>query len=188
MNVCQQFQREVKDAPHGTITGYATYRCRCLPCTDAWRDYAREYARESRAGGRRTVKATATLKHLEVLLGYGLTQHAIADAAGLSQQCIANIVSGRNKRVTLRTEDAVLGVTMDEFVTGHNVPATKVQALVKAMERAGFTRAEIDRMLGRQLQLGNRSHVYYRTFERVRTLYRLLAHKGLVPAYVLEEV
>ena len=40
-------------APHGTITGYSTYGCRCLPCTAALTEYRREQRARARARAHR---------------------------------------------------------------------------------------------------------------------------------------
>ncbi len=32
-------------AAHGTISRYTNDACRCIPCTDSWRDYYRSYRR-----------------------------------------------------------------------------------------------------------------------------------------------
>lgn len=177
--------------PHGTITGYTTYHCRCLACTNAWRDYMREYARHSRAGEPRTVPASETRAYVQTLIDGGLTQHAIAAACGVSQQCITNLLSGRTRRVTHRVTHALMGVEIGEATPGHNVPVWKAERIIEALTGSGFSEADIARMLGcksGKLQIGRGPRVFWRSYHRLATLYRLLAMRGLVPAALVGEL
>ena len=72
------------------------------------------------------------------------------------------------------------------------MPAEKARRLIAVMAEAGVDRAQVTEALRYEsrhsFRLTRRAYVQRLTWQRVVTLYRLLARQGLVPADLLEEV
>lgn len=167
---------------HG-ITAYKS-GCRCDTCRAEQAAYMREY----RAGRRRRVDATETREHLERLVEYGHTPASIAAASGVSEQTIADIWRGVFKGTGPNVADAILAVPLTAAPSGVLIPAHATNRLFRAIHEAGYTRQQIDAMLGTKYEPGRAKWVRDITWRRVRILYLLLARRGEVPASLLHEV
>lgn len=70
---------------------------------------------------------------------------------------IAEIRSGKKRRIRKRTETRILSVTAEAVFGGAKVPAARTWRLINRLLNEGFTRGEIARRLGYRrpaLQLG----------------------------------
>jgi hypothetical protein len=175
------------------ITAYTQTKCRCAACTAAWRVYGREWYRDNRDHGPRTVSSAATIRRLNQLFREGHTSGSISAATGVSTKTIRNLMSPKPQKVLRATEEAILSITIDEPPSGgrHKVSARRVAPLIAMIRSAGFSYASIERVakISQAWRIVNRrKHVQWTTYLRVRTMYELLARQGKVPASLLEEV
>ncbi len=172
---------------HGTNRRYGA-GCRCVPCRAAHSRYVSERRREHAAGIRRRVPADEAREYVATLVALGASRAAIATAAGLSVQTVSEIARGRVATVYASTADRILGVTLSDLSGRHVIPNTTAREILRALQAAGFTRAEVARMTGRayaSLGEARSSRIRVSTERRIVALYRLLARQGRVP-YRLE--
>ncbi len=175
------------------ITAYTQARCRCEECTEAWRTYGRDWYRDRRDYGPRTVSSATTIKRLEQLFREGHTSGSVSAATGVSTKTILNLMRRHPRRVRRVTEDALLSFPVDETPSGgrHKVAASRVAPLIDAIRLAGFSYVRLERAAGINQAwhiVHRRKHVQWITYLRIRTMYALLARQGKVPASLLEEV
>jgi hypothetical protein len=178
---------------HGTITGYTTHKCHCELCTGAWRDYARQWARDNRAGRQRLTGAAETRRHLLRLIARGHTAHSIESMTGLSDQAILHILSRKTTRVRHDTADSILSVALDDLPGPRSLtPAKPARLLLQQMRRSGIPAKDVVAMLGYRpsssIPTARNPRILARNHRRVCVLYELLARQGRVPASLLEEV
>lgn len=178
---------------HGSITGYTTYKCRCRSCRQAWRDYARQWARERRQGRMRLVDVAETRDHLLRLVDGAHTAHSIENMTGLSDSAILNILTLKTKRVKHDTADRVLAVGLDDLPgPACLTPSTPARLLLAQMRASGILAKDISAMLGYRptssIPTARNPRILARNHRRVCVLYELLARQGLVPGGLLEEV
>lgn len=177
---------------HGTTTGYSKYRCPCMECRDAWRDYQRAYYQEVRAaGGRhRLVPSKEAKRHIANLLVSGVTIPAISEASGVSRKALLEIRTGKRKQIRRSTEERILGVQLGSVVAWHRVPARHAVRLMDEMEAAGVLRADFKEHLHMTTtsSIARQAYVEWKTFAKLVCLYRHMCRKGLVSASVLDEV
>jgi len=176
-------------AVHGTDGMYRNHGCRCLPCRVAHAEYQRQWQHDSRRGRKRLLSSDDCREHLEALLASGMCMRAVEDVCGISDTALWKIVGGQTGRVQRRTYDAIMGVALGMVVPGYPVPSAKAKRLMREMRKCGVTRRHIAAALGQEgfTQLVNR-RVTWKTWDRLTTMYRLLARGGHVDASVLEEV
>lgn len=174
---------------HGTLTEYTTYGCRCLPCRLANAEYQRQWQAERRAGGRRLTNAAPCREHLRVLLDSGMTLWSIAAACGLSDAALSKVISGKSRRVRWSSHHAIMGVRTATLVPGHRVPADIARRLLRELYAAGLTHKRVEAITGRMLSIRPDARwVFWHNYDRLLTLFRLLAAQGAVDAAVLDEV
>lgn len=125
-------------APHGTRTRYLHRKCRCEPCREANSAYAAARYRNS-ARPNPLVPATAARKHLRLLNRHGVGIDSVSDVTGLGTSPLQQLRAGRRERVTLKTEQLILGVTIDAYAGGARIPARRTIYLVKRLRGEGFT-------------------------------------------------
>lgn len=134
-------------------------------------------------------RAQDTVKRLN---SQGMSVRAIAAAAGLSASTVSTISRGAAAYVCADTVDRLEGVTVNAMPAGNRVPAALASAVVGKIRAAGFSRAEVNRMMRRnpttKLPGEGYNSVEYAAFDRVMTLYRLLARRGLVDATLVREI
>jgi IS30 family transposase len=159
--------------------------------------YSSLYRRRKRAGDDTSISAAEVRRHIRRLHDAGLTNHAIAKAAGCSPSTISNVMCGRSKRMWRDTGGAILGVTIDAAVASDDrlskVPAWRTQRLIAEMKRAGMTNAELSDILRRTHKRGltniiGPERVAAVTQDRFVAIYRYLAEQGRVPRGVLEDI
>jgi len=163
----------VSELVHGTANAYKNRGCRCPACTAAAVAYQRAYKRRVRLEGPLTEPAGETREHLERLLASGVSLAQVSRLTGLTSSNLRAIANGRTKR-PLR------------------VPGGKARRLIEAMGEAGIPQTQIARALRYEhptnLKLSRREYVTRRSWDRLVTLYRHFARRGLVAADILEEV
>lgn len=175
---------------HGTITGYTTQNCHCEPCRAAWRVYARQWARESRAGRRRLTDAEETRAHLLRLIDAGNTCGGIENMSGVTDTEILNILSRKTRRVKHETADRVLAVALDDLPSDRSLtPSWPARRMLAQMRRSGIRAKDISAMLGYRptssIPTARNPRILARNHRRVCVLYELLAREGRVPGGLL---
>lgn len=136
--------------------------CRCEPCRDANRAYARQRDRARRRPDEvlvsRFVPAGPVRSYLLELTQAGLGLRTVAARTSLSRASLVRIVQGDARRVSRRTRDLILGVIPEHIADGALVPAGPTWKRIGLLLAAGHTKAWISAQIGqggRGLQLGN---------------------------------
>ncbi len=177
---------------HGTANAYKNRGCRCPACTAAAVAYQRAYKRRVRLEGPLTEPVEETREHLERLLASGVSLAQVSRLTGLTSSNLRAIASGRTKRLRRRTVEAIEAIPLGVTTEALRVPGGKARRLIEAMGEAGIPQTQIARALRYEhptnLKLSRREYVTRRSWDRLVTLYRHCARRGVVPADVLEEV
>lgn len=163
---------------HGTRSSYVA-GCRCDPCRQANRDYARNLERRHRRDRYgidpfqtvTLVDPKETRRHLAWLNSQGIGLRTIVDQTGLSRSNLQRIVRGDRKQITARTADRILAIGL------HRTPPPLVDAdhawqIIHTLNARGLSNAEIARRLGhksRAVQI-SRTRVRRETLDRLRNL------------------
>jgi len=180
------------DLVHGTANAYKNRGCRCPSCTKAAVAYQRAYKRRVRLEGPLTEPAEESREHLARLLDSGVSLAQVSRLTGLSPANLRAIANGRTKRLRRRTVEAIEAIPLGITTEALRVPGEKVRRLISAMGEAGIPQTQIARALRYEhptnLKLARREYVMKRSWDRLVTLYRHYARRGLVAADVLEEV
>ena len=177
---------------HGTTSGYKTHGCRCPACTAAAVAYQREYKRRRKDEGPVMVDARETREHIERLIASGVTANAIGRMTGIGHRHIHEIRFGAVKRLWPKTADAICAIPVGTMRGERRVPADRARQLIEAMGEAGVSQTAIGRALRYKypgcVKFSRRTYVTRRSFDRLATIYRYCATRGLVPYSLLEEV
>lgn len=115
-------------------------------------------------------------KHLAVLSAAGVGYKTVGAACDVGHTVLAEIISGRKRKIRQSTEARVLSVTAEAIADHALVDAGPTWALLNELVARGFTRAEIAQRLGfttLALQF-RRNRVLARTALAVGKLYRSL--------------
>lgn len=168
---------------HGTRAKYVIDKCRCEPCTDANRRYARERDRHARrvAYGiededTKYVDAGETREHLIWLSSIGVGRRTIAARTGLEPKTIRDIRIGETRRVLASTADRILAIGKSARPGATLVDASPTWALIDDLRYLGFTKTRIARELGAKtpaLQLG-RERITLEKMHQVNAIYQRL--------------
>lgn len=148
-----RIQRDIGEAAHGTRTGYVK-GCRCPDCTCANRAQQRESARRRAAGEPTTTRVDPgrTRDHLKSLIAKGATQNEISRASGMKRNTIAQILSGKTKRILWETEKSLCAMTLEDTKAaagaGTLIDAAATWKLLDDMIARGWTKDWISRELG----------------------------------------
>lgn len=134
--------------PHGDRVKYVA-GCRCERCREANTLYesARKQAR-ARGDWNGLVTADAARAHLKLLQAEGLGRRTVAEAAGVGETVLQEIVACTKQRIRARTSRRILAVTTGARADASLVPATKVWRLIRDLYRQGFTEGDIATRLG----------------------------------------
>lgn len=147
--------------------------CRCQPCTEAHRLYAREYRRKTRRPdstwvARKRVDPAEAAAHLRWLQDNGVPLIDIWRACKVDMNTLIAAREGRNKYLFESTANRILAVGT------HVVPTYEaVREHVESLLRAGWTQQDIARESGLsdytiyELHARKRKKVWARTAERV---------------------
>lgn len=135
---------------------------------------------ENRRRMRRTpalVDAAVAREVILTLNARGIGLPTIAELSGLAYTTVWEIRAGERRQVTHRTLDRLRNVRMAEVPDGVSVPAGPVKRLLEALRRAGYSSADLARLLGSsaarpKLEYGDQ--VTAGTARRVAELYQRL--------------
>lgn len=139
--------------------------CRCEPCREANRSYARERDRATRrpdvAVEPAYIDATEVREHLLWLHRQGVGRRAINAQSGVALSSIVKLRTGQLTRCRPTTARKILDVLPSDVSDGALVDARKTWRLINALVRAGYTRSYIAGRLGSTaetpaLQIGRR--------------------------------
>ena len=167
---------------HGTLSGYAHYRCRCPECCEASRVYNnRRYRLKAYGRWPERTPAGPVREHVLDLMAQGMSCEQIADAAGVSSARVSYAAYGRSG-VPARSLDPgdaermlAVRMTVDRLYRASSVGATRrLQALVaigypvrRLARLSGLVEGVLHRVLaGRPANRESRA--------RIRTLYETL--------------
>jgi hypothetical protein len=154
--------------------------CRCLPCTDANRDYARWRASDDPAKPS-IVDAAEARGHLRWLARRGVGLRAVHAASGVNRSTLQRILNGR-QRIHGRTAERILLVLPVDAADRSLVDAAPTWRLIEDLLAHGWTKTAIARALGyrgRGLQLG-RDKVTAANARKVRELHERVMLSVLV--------
>lgn len=153
--------------------------CRCEPCKEANRAYARQRDRATRRpdedAGPAYVDATEATDHLRWLATVGVGLRAVAARTGIGRSALVELRAGRRRRARPATIDRILAVGRSAAAPGALIDARPTWRLIDDMIRHGYTRTAIARALGSTaavpaLQIG-RDQVTAATAARVADLH-----------------
>lgn len=167
-------------AEHGTRTRYVT-GCRCEPCREANRDYARGRDRHLRRVAYgieqpvdRFVDAGETREHLLWLRSFGCGLRTVATMTGIGRTALQQIASGETKRVHTDTANRILCMFRDTRNNAMIVDADNTWKRITWLQKQGWSKARIASELGYQsrgLQISP-DRIRRRTEKRVEDLVR----------------
>lgn len=156
--------------------------CRCEPCREANRAYARLRDRQSRHpevwGSTDLVSAATAREYLQELQEIGIGRRRVAAVTGVSQSVLVRIRHGQIKRVRKETERKILDVTGLDRGAVVIVDAAPTWELLDCLLRV-YPKARVAQMLGAKrpaLQI-SRERVTRRTEVKVRVLHEALLLK-----------
>lgn len=164
---------------HGTHSCYVG-GCRCEACSTEALRYAQMYYWRTRKFLK--VPSDAAREHVLALQQYGLGDNAIAASCGAGPATIRRIRLGKAKEIYQRTEQRIFSVTPEGIADGALVDASVTHSLLHDLLEEGWTRAELNRALGRKgrcLITLYRQRVTAATEMRVEQLYRRAIREGL---------
>jgi hypothetical protein len=130
---------------HGTRARYVIEGCRCEPCTEANREYARSVKRRVAPA---TVSAARARKHIAELRAAGVGKRAIHNASGLSMSAIMKIAGGKVTKIKPQTEQAILGVTARAIADHAYVDIGPTLRNIDLLLARGWTRKNIANAIG----------------------------------------
>jgi len=178
---------------HGTRAKYCIDKCRCEPCTEANRLYARERDRHLRRVSYGIeperpayIDAIEVRIHLQWLSIVGVGKRQVADRTGISLTAIYKLRRGVVTKCRPETANKILAVGRSAAADGAYVDAAKTWKLINELLRAGYTKTWIAKQLGSNaktpaLQLGRRqvSAIKARQVAELheRTLFRVLEER-----------
>lgn len=162
---------------HGTRARYVAARCRCMLCRAANSRYSCERDRARREDGdrRELVDADEARRHLGTLSRQGVGYKLVAEAAKVSINVTAKILSGKRKRIRANTERAILAVDAKTAPRGDKslVNSAPTWRILDVFLDRGYTKAQLAKWLGHKapaLQIKRGGKVTVRTAFEVRRM------------------
>lgn len=127
--------------------------CRCAPCCEANRAYARmQTKRQRRIRDGKTdpvlVDAREARRHLRWLARQGIGLRTVEDITGLNRKTLAEIRDGTSQRTRPATAERILAVGKHRARDGAYVDAAPTWKLIDDLLAHGWTRSAIARQLG----------------------------------------
>lgn len=123
--------------------------CRCEPCKEANRAYARDRYRKAHRPDETLepayVDAAEARQHLEWLRTVGVGYRTVAARTGLARSAIQKIGGGKVTKARQSTIDAILAVPRSAARPGAYVPAAPTWRLIDDLLAHGFTKVAIAR-------------------------------------------
>lgn len=139
---------------HGTRNSYVVDKCRCRDCRDAAAAYERRRAKDRAYGREAYVDAAPVRAHVQALQAQGMGWKRVARAAGLDESTVWKLIYGDparglapSQRVTRKTRDALLAVTLD-LAPGATIDGTGTRRRLQALVAIGWSMSELARRLG----------------------------------------
>ena len=140
---------------HGTRAKYVFEKCRCEPCTEANRLYARERDRHLRrvsygieAQRPAYIDATDARIHLQWLSIVGVGKRQVADRTGISISAIDKLRKGKVTKCRPETVDKILAVGRSKAADGAYIDAKATWQLIDDLLKHGWTKTAISKALG----------------------------------------
>lgn len=169
----------------GTYTSYKHHGCRCEPCTEAQREYARNRNRMLAYGQWSPyVDADPVRAHVEELRAGGLGIRRVAALAGVNESILWKLVYGDrqrgmkpSRRVRESTAENILAVraSLDVLSPAAKVDATGTRRRLQALVAVGWSQSKLAARLGMGRSnfgcLLERAQVMAATARAVRALY-----------------
>lgn len=133
--------------PHGTVTGYVAWRCRCEACTNANRRRANQYKMRKLNGVQVWGDIDAVHDHIEMLKSSGISYYAIAKAVGYKNkgQIYAIAIADR---ITAAAAIRILATTIEDLDDRSFVPALGTMRRLRALGRFGYSTPAIATAIG----------------------------------------
>ncbi len=158
-------------SPHGTVSRYTNYGCRCDECKRVKVLAHQELKVKRHLGTVFFVSPARSREHLLELQRQGMGCRAIADITDLGYNTLVRIRGGKTKRVHPRTEEKILAVEkLTYFVRGG-----QTKRLLKKILDRGYRQRDIAYFLGREkLQIARHRRVKAQTELEVSRIYRML--------------
>ncbi|MFD9950552.1 hypothetical protein ACFWYW_57510 [Nonomuraea sp. NPDC059023] len=176
---------------HGTCRRYSAYKCRCTPCKAAKSRYDANRTRLIAYGQWETYTDVEPVRaHVAELMRHGLAKTTIADLAGVSHDCVLDLMAGRHSRgLYVVNAQALLAVSfnLDLLPARSAVGAMGTRRRIQALAALGYSLTEQARRLGRTVNnfhavLG-KPKVFAGTARAVRDLYELLSMTPAPPSH-----
>lgn len=166
---------------HGTRARYVWQQCRCEPCSQANREYARKRYRIAMGYEEGpSIDAGPSRDRINKLLKEGYSLRTLAKAMGVSESGLAKLVRGFRGRPPSRRIMRATARKIERFEIGDVieaeygfVPAAPIWRLVNGLLDAGMTKGAIAQAMGSNtpsLQIGH-VRVGWRTAKAVMDLY-----------------
>lgn len=103
---------------HGTLAAYTFDRCRCWPCVYAHRAYARERAKQIKAGTWAPYcDAEPARAHLRALMASGISLRRLCEIDGITRSAVQRILYGASP--TWRPQKLIRTETAEKILAIH---------------------------------------------------------------------
>lgn len=127
----------------GAPACYRMCACRCDPCLAS----GRAYGKRQRVGATARIPQEALIRHLTLLAQSGMTDPAIAAAAGIDQTTVMRLRKGQARSARRTTARAIMAVKPQPCRTGFiNASGTIIR--LRALAALGWTSGQIAERLG----------------------------------------
>jgi hypothetical protein len=158
-----------------------THKCRCTPCTEANRDYARNRERHlarvaygiEQPRPDRYINANEVRNHIAWLRTYGIGLRTIADRTKIARTTLQQLATGESKMVTPHNANLILAISTFAQPAAAHVDAAPTWALINDLLYLGYTKKAVALALGSNtpvLQVG-RTRITRRTADLVTQLH-----------------
>lgn len=166
---------KLEQLAHGTHARYVA-GCKCDACRAGHSAYNRGRYRAQKLHGdwNGLVDASGARQHIRALSRAGVGRRAVAAASDVALSVIADVRTGKKRRIRARTAKRILAVTKDARADHAHVSAKMTWHRIEILLEEGFSKAELARRLGFKtpaIQI-RRDRVLARTALRVEKLYR----------------
>jgi hypothetical protein len=162
---------------HGTRARYVT-GCRCEPCSEANRSYARMRQKYNRGGDwNGLVPADKARAHMLKLSKKGIGRRTVQDISGVGDTTLQRIRNGTKKQIRKKTEEAILAVTADVPNEVTIMDSTGALRKLELLKNEGYTEAFLAEKLGYKtprLQFKRGRPMIARNIHRIYKLYEEL--------------
>lgn len=174
--------------PHGTYARArgnhrsGAQRCHCYPCRAAEGAYAKRRKFLKASGRPLLADAAPIAAHLKRLTTAGDSLTVIAEQIGYSRSTLANITSGRTKKVRSALADKILAIQPgNAMASNKSVPAIGSIRRLRALSAIGHylkdiaAAADIEHSTASYLLNGHPETIHYELAQRINRGYRQLS-------------